>query len=831
MFENSNKGIVKELAQAVFRVHKLRNFLACLGIFLTTVLLAVVCGVGFSIVQAFQLQYSMNPGPGTNGVGIMGSTQVYEKVLEQPEVEWAELVRLCMQGTPKNQEFAGLEVKVLGVSSGYYNRNYITLQEGSFPSSPEEILVSDTMQERLGDTVSAGNTYTLNMVKWEDGVSTQVPVKVKISGIYKNPLKIISDYEEIYTVQNFPEVYDMGTEGKYDKIFIKIKGLEKDADTQVLAEKLGEINEACGGAGAVYITAQDASREILAAVFFLALIILCGYFLIYNIFYISVLNDIRFMGSMKTIGMSGKQIRRLLNWQIIRLALGGILPGLLAGALLNIFVSGILRSDAMDLSCADYIESRISPMALAAAAVFAGITVFISSRKALSLAARISPVEAARYRGGSRMKTVIAIVSFALSGVLFVVLYGFTLGYDVESYVNRWNTADISVYQYYADIPGEGPYEVFSKELAENLINLDFVEDAHVFYKARNLERENEGSVFSESLSPVKMEGKWKESIERRYESLGGVDSAYVLNERGDYMTSIAGLEGSCLKTEQNGAEVIEGELDQEKFDSGEYFIYSPLPLTGEADFGGLHAGDKVKMSFYNNHTGAYVEKELTVLALVNQNYNNRGLMNSNEILISDKLFREIYGESSENMISEVVLDTKEGDRAGQEEQAEQVISQSLNSQVRIYSRYKSQIEGEGFKMQMSCIGIFAGIVFGIIGMANVANTIITGVLSRKLEYAALQSIGMTQKQMRRRIFSEGIKIEWAGFLAAALLGAPITAAIAAPPMFTGFSLSAYLWGIGIFFLAGLCLAGAVAFGLTRALNKKSVVERLREAE
>ena len=61
----------------------------------------------------------------------------------------------------------------------------------------------------------------------------------------------------------------------------------------------------------------------------LLLIIACGYFLIYNIFYISVVNDIRFMGEMKTIGMTGRQIRTMLRYQVRRLGVVGIAIGIL----------------------------------------------------------------------------------------------------------------------------------------------------------------------------------------------------------------------------------------------------------------------------------------------------------------------------------------------------------------------------------------------------------------------------------------------------------------------------------------------------------------------
>ena len=47
----------------------------------------------------------------------------------------------------------------------------------------------------------------------------------------------------------------------------------------------------------------------------LLLIMFTGYLIIYNVFQISVTSDIRFYGLLKTIGTTGKQIRRMIRRQ------------------------------------------------------------------------------------------------------------------------------------------------------------------------------------------------------------------------------------------------------------------------------------------------------------------------------------------------------------------------------------------------------------------------------------------------------------------------------------------------------------------------------------
>ena len=58
-------------------------------------------------------------------------------------------------------------------------------------------------------------------------------------------------------------------------------------------------------------------------------IVLCGYLLIYNVFYISVSNDVRFYGQLRTIGTTSIQIGKIISRQAMKIACFGIIAGLL----------------------------------------------------------------------------------------------------------------------------------------------------------------------------------------------------------------------------------------------------------------------------------------------------------------------------------------------------------------------------------------------------------------------------------------------------------------------------------------------------------------------
>ena len=146
------------------------------AIALTAILITVLCGMEIGTVLATIKEKQMNPGPGCNGAAIMGGVEVYEKVLEQPEVEWADLARLCTEGTPHNKEFAGLTVRLLGVSDSFYGHQYVDLISGEYPKVPEEILLSDTMAEHLGMEMKPGQKMTLNLIVLRGGERVEEPV-------------------------------------------------------------------------------------------------------------------------------------------------------------------------------------------------------------------------------------------------------------------------------------------------------------------------------------------------------------------------------------------------------------------------------------------------------------------------------------------------------------------------------------------------------------------------------------------------------------------------------------------------------------------------------
>ena len=128
----------------------------------------------------------------------------------------------------------------------------------------------------------------------------------------------------------------------------------------------------------------------------LILVMVAGYLIIYNIFQISIIHDIRYYGLLKTIGTTGRQIKKILRRQALWLCLAGIPAGLLAGFFAGRFLLPVLLiSEKTDGTVIVPVSPH--PWIFICAAVFTIITVLISEWKPGRIAAKVPPVEALRY--------------------------------------------------------------------------------------------------------------------------------------------------------------------------------------------------------------------------------------------------------------------------------------------------------------------------------------------------------------------------------------------------------------------------------------------------
>lgn len=823
MFENANKEVARELAQKTMRSHRLRNIMSILAIALTTLLITTIVTVGVTLTGTLDRATDTTPAPLADG-GVKAPVSAYEQVLALEQVEWAGYVRPCNLGSLHNREAIGIQALLLAPNEEFLTRNDVKLAEGRFPEAADEIAISSTMAERLDSGIGVGSSYVLKPVVWENGEQVEKEIPVTIVGLFTSPIEALSSiYEEIYTAEAFLDAFAPGMKAEDATIYLQFRD---SGNRGWIGDELQAISDQVGGSGTVYrLKSSSASTTLPAVILLLVLVMVCGYLLIYNVFYISIVNDIRFFGMLKTIGTSGRQLKSLLSWQTIRLAAVGIAIGLISGYVVGVFATPAVLSFT---DFGSFYRRSFSPLIFLAAAAFSALTVLISCRKPYRIAVRVSPVEASRYRDkGATRKKVLSVISFALSGVIFLVVFTVSIGYDVEAQVDRVISSDVKIRQDTMLYPNEENYQPISRELIGALDSLPFIKDTVLYYEAREIDREQAGA--SDAFGQMKM----AEGLRQEYDRLANDRPGWISQaENGDLTMRIAGFPADQLHREEPNIRLLEGSLDEERFASGGYLIYNPGTSRHDAPNHTLHPGTRLQLSLYDPDRDVYTDKEFEVMAVVGRaSPFPVSLMAQPAIIIADSDFKEIY-PLYEDLIGNVLLDATHELTEEEYRQVEEIVQGSFNSQITLSSRFTDRQDARKRKISLTLLGLFLSGVFGLIGACNIVNTQVTDILARKLEYATMQSIGMTKRQMSRSIRSSNF------LLCAVSVALSIPAGLVMTGGVSGVLFETEIISIPYFIIGCLILLAAMcvisfctAAILTRFLNRKPVVERLREAE
>lgn len=842
MYRNSNREVIKELAHENYQIHRTRNHIAILAITLTTLLITTVLTVGVSFTSTVVNYGESAPGPGAEG-SVDATIEQAGEIKKLPQVEWADYIQKCSSAQLHNEEFAGMEVWLMAPEESYYKHNYVNLIQGTYPKSGDEILISDSLAKRLGMDNPVGEELELNIMISGGENMDEKEVPLKICGYYKNPLVSIKNiYDEIYTTSEFMERWNPEMMEKPGEVFIHLNNFNPFLLKSDVMDKLYEVNHAVGGYG-IHTKYTDTFGLLffgaVPALLFVFFMILSGYFLIYNVFYISVSADIRWFGMMKTIGTTSTQLKRILMYQAGRMAFIGVMIGVVTGYLIGNMFGPRVMAQTM------YGQFYRSPnlfIVMPLGAIFSWFTVYISSVKSFKMASAISPVEAARYVPKKR-RNIFTIISFALSGIIFMVACNATFGYSVNHMVERYNQEDCRIDQRAAQYDQTEPYMPISRQLVDTIKALPYVETVDVFYQARTVSdtyKTSYETYYRKSLAAVKPAGKLKSELdalgqcETFVSNYGDMESYFT--EQNDVLLAVNGMPIERMEKELKYTELSEGTVDIDLFSTGDYILWKSLDYrhvtAGEVDESRMiHPGDTLELAFYDDERGGYFEKAMTVMAVIEKTdmYGTATMWESN-IIMPDHVFQEIYPDYDEK-ISNIQIKTVDEITKSQHEEIQKLIGKEYNPQISMESRYQTRSEYIVQKQTFGLIGLFLTALLGIIGISNMANTITSDILARKIELATMQSIGMTKKQLWGMLFVNSMRFSLIALAIMIPVGSVLSMIVANNSTFTGFSIKWFVISILLLIMIILGISVAMTSILVKVLNKKSVVERLREIE
>lgn len=880
-----NQQCIRHLSYKSLYASRKRNLIAILAISLTTLLFTSLFTIVMSINSSYQSYQFRQVGGYSHGTFKDVNAEQLAAISAHPSVK--ETGARTVIGFLITGLFAKAPAEISYMDPNATKWHFAQPTVGHMPERENEITMDRTALEMLGITPELGAeielTFTLDDKEQEGLTVTDTFI---LAGYW--------EYDDLMPVHyiNISESYLEKTVARAEaegmepfrtdlnvmmRSSINIEGQMKQVDTDLgyTWESRVDENSVRIGVNWGYTSSQISEtidpETLLAIVAFIVLVVFTGYLIIYNIFQISVTGDIRFYGLLKTIGVTPQQLQRIIRQQALFLCLIGIPVGLLLGyAVGALLTPQVLKSTIMG----NVSTISISPLIFVGATLFSLVTVLLSCKKPGRIAAKVSPIEATKYTenvqtrkkkrqtrgakvshmafanlGRNRSKTALVFVSLALSVILLNTLYTFVSGFDMELYLSNRTCADFII----------SSTDYFCYQPSTEFITEDAIEEIRA-----NTECSLGGSgyVLSDNKSPL----YWVSEEEFRSSYAGFAteeeldqlfSSPYLLRDDDKVADSVQllGLDPALFEK----LTVLKGDLAP-LFEENSHAIALPVRtddygnISHEEDYPAV--GDTVRITyvtedyFIDSRTGEistddtpaeYLERvvertdiDYTICALVNlpysMSYRYTAIGALEAILPAETMIRD----SKMSVIPLYYLFDAPTEAA--EQNAENYLADLTENKYPDLMYDSKETLRTGFQQYQNMFGLLGGLlcaIIGLVGVLNFFNAIMTGILSRRREFAVLQAVGMTNRQLKSMLIYEGLLYSLGAVLIALVLSAAMnpSAGKLLQNMFwffrPHFTILPVVAVIPVFVLLGW-LIPAILYGQAA---KRSIVERLRGTE
>ena len=883
--KNNNQKVIRRLSMRSLKNNRMRNTFAIAAIALTCMLFTTLAAMGTGISDAMQ-ESTMREVGGRFHAGLKAATaQQMKKAAADSRVKdysWN-----IFLGVAENLNKRQYEIR-LAQGKEELENSFIQLEEGTLPQKEDDI-IADTylldelkLPHKLGGEIPLEFTFhgkkitkTFRVCGWYDGNSLGHASELYVSETFWNQLKgelTDRDFKEWGKANPQDAGVGLYSVGLY---FDSAKNSEETVRSVIRDAGYYPNGEAEGhsweesldyGVNWAYMQNRAENSDPLTIVVLgsaLVIILLAGYLIIYNIFYISVFQDIRFYGLLKTVGTTRKQIRSMIRRQALILSAAGIPLGLAAGYA----VSDLIFPFVMEMTAFSQldIEMKFHPSVAVFGVLFALITVFISCRKPGKIAGSVSPVEAIRFTEGSRgrkkskksetgaqihrmalsnlsrsrKKTALVLISLSMSVVLLCVVLTGVGSFRVDAYLEQRLLGDVLLAS--TNIIGNGAVRVVDYELDKEYVELA---DSQPGVTAKNELWQTYGQtdLFMDDKALNRYQ-KYQDEGKLRQDGWG-MEIIHNARERRQLETRIYAYDEAVLPK----LEVLKGELDLQKFAQGGYVLLTDIIGDHTAGASVYEPGEKLKVleasedsdfietkDENGNSTGGYWENlketEYEVMAIVEIPSSMTDLtspVNGVQAVlpkqdVQNSLYSWCFGISYE--VEEEYLE--------QFTQAVKDYSENVNKNMGYLT--KDSLE-EGFQTMIGSIrmiGIALSAVIALIGVLNFINSVVTGILARKHEFAVLCSIGMTEQQLKRMLLEESLYYVLISGGISLILGTALSRVLllALNNVIMFFSYRPNFLAFAIMFPLFFILAVLVPHLAYNRMKKESIVERLRNTE
>lgn len=873
-------NVMKHFALRSMKGNRKWTVVTLIGIILSTAMLSAVSTFCASFTELMRSEAVADNGNWHAMISDvrMRDVPVFENAGFDPEVTFSREEEYALLSGSENKNKPYLIVRQFGENSG---ENFpVKLIEGRMPQNGSELVLSQHLESNGGVKYKVGDKITLNIGKRtypEAPADFAFGLNDSYQGeaLYENEKYIegeifIPEKTMTYTVVGIIERpsfesswwpgymavtrLDEKTLGPDDTVTVtllagKLRHSFFD-DVATLSKSIGvdpshirynqELLRYSG------IMASDSAQNMIYgfAVVFIVIIMIASISLIYNAFAISVSERVRQLGMLASVGATKRQKRRSIYFEGFALGLVGIPLGLLAGiAGIGVTLSIIrpLMDSFSNFSSESGLSLHVSLASVAAAAMLAALTIFVSVWIPARRASKIMPIDAIRqskevkltrksvktsrlthalfgFEGELALKNLkrnrkkyrATVLSLIISLVLFLTVSYYTEAIRTSSSaIETGYNFDLEVS--YTNVPGTE-----AKEVNEKIAALEGVTDTSEiksvtgrFLPERaqlsDLARRLIASDGNEELSlPATLQCLDDASFDRYVSGLGADPKEY----RDPTHPKVILI--------NYGQDYVDG-----KRAAGEIFSVKEGNLL-------RFSGDT------QDETRTKTGIELEAGLLTDQR--PMGVLNSSLHSASAVISREVFDSLPDEMKSidsngtpsfqALVLTAENPDAL---ETQIQKLTQGLEGRAYVFN-VGAQTRSENNAMLVLGVFIYGFIILiSLICIANIFNTVNTNISLRRKEFAMLRSVGMTPGSFNRMVRFESIFYG----LKALLYGIPISIAVAlllhgmqSGVFDIGFSLpwASYAAAVMLIFI----IVGATMLYSSAKVKKENIIDALK---
>lgn len=795
-FENDTSAVIRKLSNARLKHNHFRNRLIGVIIFMAAAIMAFVSSYAYNVTSEYAASTAYQ------GIFQNLSQENISLLTADPRIESVGVYRSVGMTEREN----GVTMGIVCSDEATMRLSNITLMEGSMPQAANELLIEKGYIDALNLKADIGDTIS---VHYRNQASRQLETAdFQITGFIQTTAENDRSrvaYNAIVS-QNFVRENSALSAGSAAAM-ISVRDTAKYAN-QELKKLIRTIGLDCGIStdniqiNNLYIDSNNMSKETVLTVLLVGLVLIgvCS-LVIYNIFFISVMNNVTSFGQLRTLGATKKQIKRIISKEGNCLALRFTPLGCIAGGMLSFLI---------DRTAFQLFPDAVIVL-LSGAAIF--ICVKLSILKPAKIAMSVSPMEASRYssytkvkKSGKRLKrnrkpltpcslaamnllrdrkkSILTFTSLVLSGIMLVGISSLLSSLDPEQRAKQ-------------SFPYEGAYVV---ELNRALVTPTF-----------SLTRLQENNLLTDEL---------KHDIL----SIDGVSGVVCQQE---LCVTIDGMETAIRS-----------------MNAEDYKALKDRVMAGELPYHD-HTGKNSLVVNMGSPELEYLQKSYEVGDTVTFSQAGNDLQGNFTYVVSAIVFDKnsassfiLPAEEMEQTVpynanSAFVIRMEHGGYTEIEDELHSLIASSDHLRLKTLKDMTMQYKSVFSTISLAAYALLAVIImFSII---NLVNTSMTNIISRRKELGLFRAIGLDSRQLYHMIgFENGFQTLGsfaASIVGGLIIGKAICSAVGNVP---GFSFVEYTFpavSVVFYFL----LVFALQFVLTKwaglYCRRNSVVEQLRVTE